>query len=154
MDGMETYVPKELLDELPDFAPPKKDEPKHADESATENLEHELADTFSWLAKISAVLAVLIGALGFIFPLVGRFKIGRWLGIVALCSIGTLYFIPYFPYIFGTAALILFLYLLWKLYRVVKEKIELEELAAHLSIADRDESKDIMKAHQIKKKIK
>ena len=150
INGVEKYLPIELLGELPDFEP-KKDNDNHSDESATEHLEHELVDDFTWLAKVSGILAVILGAAGIAFPGFGKLGIGRWLGLVSLCSIGALYFIPYFPFIFGTAAFLLFAYLIWKLYRIFKEKVELEKLTAHLSIADREESQDIMKAHMIKR---
>lgn len=153
VNGKKQYLPKELLGELPDFLPKeesKKDDQESAGESATEKIEDDLSKTFSWLAKISAILGVLLGAFGVIHPGLGKLGLGRWLLLVSACSIGALYFIPYFPFIFGGAAFVLFAFLCWKLYRVVKEKVELERLADHLSIADREESKDIMKAHQIK----
>jgi len=154
VDGKKQFIPKKFLDELPNFAPKegtKKDDQEHADESATEKLEHELEDTFSWLAKIPGVLAVVLGALGFVFQPFGKLGIGRWLGLVSLCSIGALYFIPYFPYIFGAAAFVLFAYLIWKLYRVVKEKVELEQLSETLATSDREESEKILEDHRSSK---
>ena len=148
VNGKKQLVPKSLLDELPDFKPKEntnKDEQEPAGESATEKIEHELEDTFSWLAKISAILGVLLGALGFIHPALGKLGIGRWLLLVSACSIGALYFIPYFPFIFGGAAFVLFAYLCWKLYRVVKEKVEVERLAEALAISDKEESAKIMR---------
>ena len=156
VDGVEQYIPKELLNELPDFEPKKdtkKDDQESADESPTEELENDLADTFSWLAKVTAVLAVGIGALGFIHPGLGKLGIGRWMGLMSLCSMGIVYATGFMWYFIGGAVFILFTYLLWKIYRIVREKVELERLADHLAIADREESADIMKAHQIKKGV-
>ena len=147
VDGVEKFIPNELLDELPDFEP-KKDDQEPSEESATDELEEDLKETFSWLAKISALGGIVLGTLGIVHKPFGKLGIGKWLGLVSLCSIGALYFIPYFPYIFGAAAFLLFVYLLWKLYKLAKEKVEVERLAEHLSLADREESKDIMKAHK------
>ena len=150
VDGKEQLFKKEFLDELPDFAPPKRNEPEHADETPTEHLEHELVETFSWLSKISAVLAVLLGALGIVFPALGKIGTGKWFGLVALCSMGIVYATSFMWYIIGGFVWVFIMYLAWKLYKIFKEKMELQELAEHLSIADREESKDIIKAHKLK----
>ena len=157
VDGVEQYIPKELLNELPDFAPKeetKKDDQKSADESPTEELENDLADTFSWLAKVTAVLAVGIGALGFIHPGLGKLGIGRWMGLMSLCSMGIVYATGFMWYFIGGAVFILLAYLLWKIYRIVREKVELEMLSEKLADADRATSRKMLEEHRSTKCLK
>ena len=142
VDGKEQLFKKEFLDELPDFAPPKRNEPEHADETPTEHLEQELVETFSWLSKIFAVLAVLLGTLGIVFPALGKIGTGKWFGLVALCSMGIVYATSFMWYIIGGFVWVFIMYLAWKLYKIFKEKMELQELADHLATLDKQESQD------------
>ena len=84
VDGVEKFIPNELLDELPDFEP-KKDDQEPSEESATDELEEDLKETFSWLAKISALGGIVLGTLGLVHKPFGKLGIGMWLGLVSLC---------------------------------------------------------------------
>lgn len=134
IDGVEQYVPKEFFEGFPDFEP-KGNNDNHAEESAAEILSEDMIDIFSWLSKAAAVLGVITFALGMINPVIGRLGIGRWFGLVALCSMGIVYATPYMWWFIGGTVWVLVSFLIWKLYRNFKARIEkekvIEELAMH-----------------------